>query len=289
MKNFSSVYICKADLDTIVAGFLLLGDTTIPVTTVVDRAPEDVLCNPSILCLECGGSGRTAESNFDHHDGNRSLPCAAEQAWNILGRPSQFTVLVQYTACMDTGCTPHDKPEDGVLSLSSLVSGMMLSVATQKNRFLEGLRLLHLVVENDLRPENSMRLCSLDVRAATYAKAKEHCRQQLQQAALARREWIFAGIRVQSLETPFPGVHGLLHSLGADISIAGNGTRWSISVNPEYKGLLQTIRNLLEQQEEGWGGPVHGTILGSPRSQPSRLNLQNLIDAISVAVVTDTS
>ena len=275
MLELRSVYICKADLDTIVAGFLLL--TKLPKHIVVTtKAPEEILSNPQILCLECGGSGRIWEHNFDHHDTDKYLPCAAEQAWNFLGQPSNFAQLIQYTAAIDTGKN-YQHYDANSLSLSALLSGMMLIISDQKDRFIEGLRIIKCMLEKKLPPTDLTALCQEDPTLHQYALAKEKSHQALKSAAKNIIEQTICGLRVMCLKSPLPGIHGLLYSSGADISIAGDGQRWSISVHTQtLAACLQQILTTLNQYEQGWGGPVHGTIIGSPRDKKSILTLEDL-------------
>ena len=48
-------------------------------------------------------------------------------------------------------------------------------------------------------------------------------------------------------------------------TVAGN----KISVTP--------ILEKLQKLEEGWGGPEHGTIIGSPKKGSSRLDLEQVV------------
>ena len=276
MENFTSVYICKADLDTIIAGFLLFKKIPENIIVVTNTAPEDVLSDPQIVCLECGGSGRVAEHNFDHHAGEKTLPCAAEQAWQFIGQPSDFAKLVKYTADIDTG--QNYRPNyTHHLGLSSIISGMMLTLKDQKERFIEGIRIVRVMLEENISYEDLSPLCANDTKIKQYAEAKEKCRQDLALAGKNIVERTICGLRILCLESPLPGIHGLLRSYGADISIAGNGQRWSISVkSQDLANTLQRILTMIEKYESGWGGPVHGTIIGSPRDKKSTLTADDL-------------
>ena len=88
MAKFRSVRVGKIDLDTCGAA-LLLGVTREHEVVWLRsaQASQEELSDPSILCVEVGGSGRVAEGNFDHHGaGSEGLPSATLQAWRSLER-----------------------------------------------------------------------------------------------------------------------------------------------------------------------------------------------------------
>ncbi|MBQ7609194.1 MAG: hypothetical protein IJU76_14695 [Desulfovibrionaceae bacterium] len=272
-----TVCLCKTDLDTLVTAVLLFPELPYDIRSVSSRAPEAYLADPSVVCIECGGSGRVQENNFDHHDGCRVLPCAAEQAWDVLGRPQKFAELVRYTAALDLG--------EGSLgayaapSLSACVSGMLLSVRAETERFSEGFRIVSALMRADISPWDIQALLDMEPRWMQYMEAKEASRRALLTAnvsVLLKEPYV-----LMTTVTAQPGVHGLLRSRGADVALAGNGSRWTISFGlrvPAY--YVPQVVNALIELEEGWGGPVGGRIIGSPRGVASRLSLEDIANVL---------
>lgn len=288
--NYTLTIFRKPDLDTVLSAFILLRDFSGMILAIKGQACAQALANKKILCLECGGSGRTNEGNFDHHSGAVELPCAAEQAWNYVGRPQSLSSLVSYVASVDTArmmpsCTT------GNVSLSSLFSGMLLVYQTQCTRFRAGLRLLDAVCKFSAFPYDLKELINNHPEFLCYLHAKEEAKQKLEKEIDNVKTFYVKKYVVKSLCTQVPGVHGLLRRLGADISIAGfkNSSssilcmHWSISFLSNNKEIVDRVLCELNNIEKGWGGPTGGTILGSPFTG-SKLSLQDIIEVLSKAI-----
>lgn len=281
-------YLAKVDLDTIVTGYLLLRKIPSRLYMVHDCAPEEILANPSILCIECGGSGRTEELNFDHHDGSKKLPCAAEQAWHFLQQPASLQNLVQYTSAIDTGTATQGVVHRQGETLSGLISGMRYCLGSEPQRFCEGLRIIDCLVQRSVPPWDVSSLCSLDATMEHYAKTKASLRERVWALENQCHEFRIGCYRVMVLVSPYPGVHGMLRALGAAISLAGDGKRWSISFADTVSAtVLETTLSLLTLKEPGWGEPVGGRILGSPREKTSTLSESAIKDILECAIVRE--
>ena len=276
---------CKPDLDTVLAAWLLTRRHGVCrpglLLALPGDAPAALLDNPRALCLECGGSGRVADGNFDHH-GTEVLPCATEQAWQAVGAPPELADLVDYAARVDCG-RPLPSLEDA-LPLSALFSGMLLCHAGPCRRFRFGLELVEQVFRACLSPLDVRPLLSLP-HMARYAAARSSARQALEAQWPRAIGETLGTWRFLSLVTDLPGVHGLLRRHGADISLAGGGSplRWTLSVRPELHRLIPAVLPLLAAREPGWGGPAGGGIIGSPRTG-SRLSREDIAACIRQAL-----
>lgn len=86
-QTWRRVLVGKIDLDTVGAAFLA-GVTRQDEVVVVrgGQADEADLADHSVLCIEVGGSGRVAKSNFDHHDAGGPTHSATMQVFNTFYR-----------------------------------------------------------------------------------------------------------------------------------------------------------------------------------------------------------
>jgi len=297
-----SVYISsKVDLDTVGVGYLfsLLAKSFSPeeIEVVRGEAPQEVLADPSILCVEVGGSGRVSEGCFDHHGpGSEGLRSATKQAYEFLqeailpkGRillgieNPLVSKLVDYIDKLDIEGPKGLGEPPGFPTLSDLFSGLLLTTRDPKEQFLKGIGLLKAVVEGKVDPFGIIPK-DLTPETAAWAEAKtNHNRLVAEAIKKAKWETTQSGLKLAYLETSFVGAPGALYEAGAQVvvvfnpafgpakvrkfTVAGNG----IKVN----SLLPALNNL----ETGWGGPGHGTILGSPR-EGSKLSLEEVVQIV---------
>lgn len=276
---------CKPDLDTVLAAWLLTRRHGVCrpglLLALPGEASAALLDEPRVLCLECGGSGRVADGNFDHH-GEDVLPCAAEQAWRAVGGPSASAALVDYVAHVDRG--DPLPPAPGALPLSALFSGMLLCRRGPCRRFRAGLALVERVFSAGLSPLD-VRPLLRDPLLSSYAAARAAARQALERLGEEATSLRLGRWRFMALVADLPGVHGLLRRRGADISLAGCGSprRWTLSVRQELHWLIPAVLPLLAAREPGWGGPAGGGIIGSPRSG-SRLSQEEVAACVRQAL-----
>ena len=272
----------KPDLDTVVAGSLLGAEHAL-VRPLPHEAPEQLLADKRVLCLECGGSGRIAEKNFDHH-GEEVLPCAAEQAWHAIGAPQTLRSLVAYTAAVDTGSGRPAQGAEGI-TLSALLSGMRLCHTSPAAQFSAGLRLVACVCARQSDPEDVAWLPAHDALAPQYLMAKQAAQQKLEALAPQAVTLAHTPCTVMLLAAEVPGVHGLLRRLGAEISLAWNPPRhqWTLAAAHGFASYIRDTLALLKQREPGWGGPAGGGIIGSPRGG-SKLLLSDILACLRTAL-----
>ncbi len=259
----------QVDLDTACTAWLLRVTPRTPVEAVVQRASEDDLADPEVLCIECGGSGEVARGNFDHHDTDRALPPACRQAlavgpWREDPRARR---LVDYVAAIDlrdkvTLGTPPPFP-----SLSQVFSGMRLTVADPVAQLRAGIAILDAVVHEGWDPFGTL---PQRPEWAPWLAAVRREEERLAEALAGARYFTTrGGLKAGYVESEAVGALSALYAQGCRVAIAchprfgprrvrkytigGDGIR--------VDGLLPRLNAL----EPGWGGPAHGTVIGSPR------------------------
>ncbi len=259
------VVLRQADLDTVVAAYVLGVSPDHPVTAVAGEASPEDLADPAVLCLECGGAGLAARGNFDHHDPAQRLPPACVQALTTAGGgDGVLRALVTYAAAVDEGrplATPRRWPD-----LSSLISGVRLVRPDPVEAFREGLAVVGAVCRDGLDPCGPL---PERLEWAVYRGAKEENRAALEHVVCGALLFSTALGRLAGyLESPAPGVHGVLRGFGCEIGLVSSpplgpdGRRKYSLAAPVLRvdGYLPALNVL----EPGWGGPSHGTIVGSP-------------------------
>ena len=263
----------QVDLDTCLTGLLRGAATSDDVSVRRDGATPAELDDREVLCIEAGGSGRTDDNNFDHHDPGGSWPPACVQAFRTAGERGSGTLqrLVDYVADVDLGCGRR-AGDDGQLDLSGLFSGLRLAVRDPQRQFFEGLAMLRTVLDSDIDPRGPL---PARPEWTSYREAKERERALLEEAArTAERFTTRQGRPAGLLWTDRVGALGALYTLGCEVGIAfAPAFRPPAGGEPIRKftvggrdglrvdGLLAPLSAL----EAGWGGPVHGTIIASPR------------------------
>lgn len=281
----------KPDLDTLAAAFLAgVQPDFNPLLVCLGDAPEHLLRNPSVLCLECGGSGQTHLANLDHHGGNEILPTAVEQAMDLFwpAQNSLYTdrlhILAEYAAFIDSAGQRGTPPlYSSPANLSALVSGMLSMHKTPEEAFRAGLKLLEQWVDTAAAPWDLTKVVSDFPVWRHYLAAHTVMRNALRADARHVVPFSTAIGPALALCSGSYGVHGLLRNLGAKVRLAvglGHPYRYSISVEPKDKPWLQVLGNNLNAMEPGWGGPSGGSILGAP-FPGSRLELATVIELMT--------
>jgi len=274
------VLIRKPDLDTLMAALMAGVSLTRPLKALAGLAEPEMLGDSSVLCLECGGSGRTAELNFDHHNYPLELPTAAEQVWEFIGRPPAWKEWVNYTAWVDTaGRRGYVPPRAETVTLSGLLSGLFLSRPETADRFWLGLALLEDAVSCGQPPWDLTAALKSRPAWLAWADARDRGARALADSVERVRRWRLRPGGPEpflALSSPWPGVHGLLKDLGGAGRLAHRpGGHFTLSVEPEYRAWLLSVTKFLNGLEPGWGGPAGGLILGSPFGG-SRFDLETL-------------
>ncbi len=255
----------KVDLDTCLTALILnvsAEDQLIPVRGGADSRD---LQDPSILCIEVGGSGRAELGNFDHHNCDPPLPPACRQAYDLSDKKGPMLArLVQYVSLLDEGRTmpfPIAFP-----SLSNIFSGMLLHEKNPLDRFTQGLSMLQTVLDEGLDPFQTLpdkprwipykeaKLANQRALATMLREARFHKTHSGRTLAYCEHEAIGGlghfyrqGCELVVLFNPRFGDRAL-----RKFTVAGNG----VCVKPAQ------VR--LNELEPGWGGTE--TIIGSPRT-----------------------
>ncbi len=281
----------KVDLDTLMTMFVLgLSPAQVLFRSVPGSASGDALADRSVVAIEVGGSGRASENNFDHHSSNpagkaMSLSACA-QALERLAR------LVRYVDELDRGERRSEQVENGGFpSLSQLTSGMLLAVSDPNKRVEAGLEILRTVLHSGIDPYGSMEqiLDAVPDGRVYAAKKREHDRGF--EAVCANARWLVTkgGRSLAVVETSWFGAPGALYGKGAHVVIAlnpemrkrsGQGTyrKFTLAVNQsETKATVWPVLQELSTLEEGWGGPEHGGIAGSPLDTDSVLSMEDVV------------
>jgi len=270
----------------------------IPVEVVSQgqASPAD-LDDESVLCIECGLDDMdwADKENFDHHIENGPENSATMQAFDHVDflldhKPiavshqelvedfrKAYGSLAEYIDLLDTKgpeALRHRQKQVRFPTLSDVFAGMLLTERDPVKQFHEGVRILY----NINNPFGT--IDGFD----QYAKAKADNDRQLA-LAVKRAKWTITktGHKLAYLETDFYGAPGALYGRGAEIVIAyspkfGNPPvpKFTIAGNSiRVNGLLP----LLDAQEEGWGGPATGTIIGSPRGG-SKMTLKAVLKIV---------
>lgn len=184
--------------------------------------------------------------------------------------------LVDYVAILDTE-GPEGLRRRGYLrkgafpTLSDVFSGMLLVTKDPREQLLRGIAIFWTLLENRVNPFGVMPELP---EWKEYIEAKRRNKEAVARAA--ERAGFFVtrkGRKAAFVEAQEIGVLSALYERGAEIVIVFN-PRYGEPPMPKYTiggnglrvdGLLPHLLAL----EPGWGGPSHGTILGSPRTGTS--------------------
>jgi hypothetical protein len=278
-----AVVIQKADLDTCLAGLILGALEAETVIVRVEGATAEELTNAAVLCIEAGGSGDVVHRNFDHHDedGPRQPACVqAAQAAN-LDDPDMLR-LVDYIAAVDLGRLPV-APRPSFPTLSNLFSGLLLCTGDPVRQFREGMRLLKAVHRGRLDPFGTM---PERPEWQPFLNAKRLARATLADDLRSARLFeTRRGAKAGIVSTSAPGALGALYELGCRYAIALNrtidhGHSVKVTIGGKDGALVNHLLPALNGLEQGWGGPSHGTIIGSPRGG-SAIDIDRIKDLVS--------
>jgi hypothetical protein len=284
--EFDAVVVQKADLDTVCAGFLLGCTSSLPVVHVDDVAPRQLLDDPTVLCLECGGAGEVQLGNFDHHDPDGPTETAAEQAWAAVGQPARTCRLVRYVALHDRGMT--ENASNPRLSLIGLFSAMREVVHGEVARFQAGLSLLEWFIGLNRDPCGS--LVHLDPEEPRFDRSA-FIGGEAVPLSDTHDVGMTMALRRLGVATDDAGLSiRRLYGMGFGIVIAeterfgvASRRRLTVALDPRScqvrsaAAATDRIRRRLNDLETGWGGPSGGTIVGSPRHRSSVLPLSVVI------------
>ena len=285
------VFFGKVDLDTLVTSLVLgLNPSEILFKAVAGSVPEVKLADPSVMAIEVGGSGRVAENNFDHHSSKGgTILSSAAQALERLAR------LVRYVDELDRGDRRAEHVDNGGFpSLSQLLSGMFLVEENPNVRMEKGLDILKVVLHSGIDPFGSMEaILDFIPQGRIYAaKKREHDRQFEEVSKMATWFITNAGRRFAVVETSWIGALGVLYGKGADIVLAlnpemhmpdgrGSYKKFTLAVNRSVVDItVFPVLGELVKLEEGWGGPNHGGICGSPVGRNSELEIRQVIQVV---------
>lgn len=273
----------KVDLDSALASLLMgarLCETSIMAMRVArGSASAEELSDSTILVVEAGGSGRTAENNFDHHGPGAPDASSAAQVYKRIGR------LVQYVDELDRGyLSGLDRCE--FPSLSQLFAGMLLSVKDPTEQMRHGQRILQEILESGVDPYGSMTPILDDMPGArAWAQVKrEHDKKGGD--AIASTTWYTTknGRKLAVLETTWFGAPGALMGVGAEVIVACNPShgdlgikKFTVASNRDVGVTVTPALVEIKKLEEGWGGPAHGTIIGSPMDRSSALAIEEVM------------
>ncbi len=270
------VAIEKPDLDTCLAAVILGVTKDDHILIVKGGASRILLEDPSVLCIEVGGSGKIEKNNFDHHNTPYYLPPACMQAYRVSDKRSkELKRLVDYVCQVDEGIC-HSYPIS-FPSLSNIFSGMFLVEKDTFLRFIKGMEILGTVLKNGLDPFRSMPELS---EWRQYIRAKIENQKMLESTLSSCQIYTSKkGVKVGFLEHRFIGGIGALFKMGCQIAILFNPCfghppirKCTIASNGIRIDMLKSIFNGIEP---GWGG--RDTILGSPLKQGTSLSRQEII------------
>lgn len=256
----------QADLDTCVAAAILGAGAS--GTTVRHRrygATLTELADPSVVTIEAGGGGTVALNNFDHHRSGGPVEPACWQAFESRGRPDAFLRLADFAAAVDIGrLSGRALPRP---SVTNLISGIrLLSSNDPVRQFQQGVAVADAIAKLGVDPWQPLPTGIVTWQAALERHDLE--RRMLNEAAWHAEIIEIAGCRVGFLATNAAGACGLLYRLGAEIAVvekpcpeSAERRKFTIAATGRRVDCLLTS---LDRIECGWGGPAHGTIIGSP-------------------------
>lgn len=283
------VVIQKVDLDTALTAFILDVSEKDEIVVVRHQATPEALADPNAICIECGGSGQTHLNNFDHHDTDQDLLPACVQAYRLSCEHKEnelLTRLVEYVRLLDTqgpeALKQRSKLSDGAFpTLSDVFAGMLLLTQDHKEQLWQGIEICRVVWQEQLDPFGVMpELPEWEEYIEAKRMNNEAIRRAIESARFFKTK---SGMKAGYVETDVIGALGALYKLSCQIAIA-YAPRFGNPPVPKYTvagdgvrvdGLLQ----ILYEKEPGWGGPAHGTIVGSPRTG-SRLKPEAVIDLV---------
>ncbi len=261
----------KPDLDTCLTAWLTGYRPGFRVRVCHSMANSAELDSREIVCIECGGSGMAEQNNYDHHDTSCDLPPACVQAYEFFScKNRQIKTIVDYVAAVDLGAPGISKAFAGCTktTLSMLYSGMRTLIKAPVSQLDMGVKLLDAMIDNEVSPTNMDDYILSNPGMQPFVVAYHSARKQL----YSRMECIIkfktnSGKSGMFLDCDAPGIHGLLRSMGADVSVASGleGKRHvTISCIPSLTHGLKQALHQLKRLESGWGGRPEQGIIGAP-------------------------
>jgi len=301
LDNISKI-VCgfKVDLDIIGALWLLAFRFDVKADAIEfvfgDAKAED-LSDPTVVCIECGGSGRVDLMNFDHHgEGSEGLVSATWQAYDKYKPVGVYTEdtqrIVKYIDTMDRfGPDEIRKYSIGEPPfLSDIISGIFLvNPKDNAKKVEEGILFLDDISRSGIDPFGSMKLLvDENEHYVQFVDAHAENKRQVQKV-VEKATWgkTKSGLIIASVESGFFGTIGALYENGAQVVVA---------VNPNFQGIrkftvagnkgisVAPAADDISKVESGWGGPPSGTIIGSNQKKDSELDLE-LVTRIVVSAI----
>ncbi len=157
-------------------------------------------------------------------------------------------------------------PKETFPTLSDVFSGMLLVTKDPKEQLLKGMEILRLVLTKGLDPFGLMPELP---EWKEYIEAKRG-NMELLREAISKAEFFETkgGLKAGFLETEAVGALGALYSLGCQVAVVYS-PKFGDPPVPKYtiggNGVqVDVLKPVLDKLEPGWGGPAHGTVLGSP-------------------------
>ncbi len=266
--HFEKIIIQKADLDTCLTAYICGVCRNDKVFLYTNNASDEEIYNPSILCIEAGGSGLVEYNNFDHHDTENYYPPACLQAYKkLIGYDEKIDNLIRYVCLVDEG-KPIEPPVF-FPSLSNVFSGMLLVEKNPLEQFFKGIELISKFIQLKLDPFQKVpEYKEWEPYIQTKIKNNEKLKQSLRDVLLF---YTNKGRKAGFLKTEAIGGAEAIYSMGCDIAILYNPSfsenstsKFTIaSRNVNVSALLSVISSI----ESGWGGRTN--IIGSPREGTS--------------------
>lgn len=265
------VVIQKVDMDTCLTGLILGADGSEELVIRPASATSNELTDAAVLCIEAGGSGDVTRSNFDHHGPDAPAEPACVQAARMAGlTDTNWLRMVAYVAAVDVG-TPIGSCRVAFPTLSNIFSGMMLVERDGRARFQVGMALMRHVIETGIDPCGTM---PERPEWAAFVAAKRVAQGGLSQdLATARLFQTSSDAQAGFVESAHPGALGGLYELGCRYGVAfaekfttddGASIR-KFTIGASRGSRVDLLLPVLNELDPGWGGPSHGTIIGSPR------------------------
>lgn len=291
---FREILFSKVDLDTIATSLVLGINPLDQKLHCKGSASENELSDSSTLCIEVGGSGRISENNFDHHESSsfERIPDLSACAQAL----ERLACLIRYVDEVDRGMRPDVQgAKIGFPTLVQLVSGMKLIVKDPEVQLAKGLEIFRTVLQAGIDPYGCMDIISRHLpEAQEWIQAKREHEQLFEEVCTHANCFTTEnGINVAVVETSWIGVPGALYGKGADLVIVFNPSfeqsgkiikKFTVAARKESGLKVSPALSELNKLEKGWGGPAHGTIIGSPTGKSSNLSLTQVTNIVVACV-----
>ena len=201
--------------------------------------------------------------------------------------------LIRYVDELDRGerhaSEERDKKEKIFPSLAFLVASMLFAVKDPQEQMEQGLEILREVLHSGVDPYGSMEPILDAIPDAREWVRQKRMHELLTEEVCASAVWhtTKAGRKLAVVVTEWRGAPGALYGRGADVVIALNprheerGKVYRKFSVAGTKGVVVTpALERIDELEDGWGGPAHGTIIGSPVGESSLLPLEDVVNVV---------